>query len=381
MPAAIVFRTESAALVRGDCLADDLAPVLAEAFGEDARAQLVLMDPPYGIGHASADDAEAGDWDGAEHRLDYAAALARLRPLCHANASAFVFGPVGTFLDARSALPDASGWHPLQDLVWEKMCVAPPSGRANAESQRTFFPDSERILFCEAASDPGLATPERDAERAWRLREEKEHDAKMAPLSSYFARALEASGLTKEQVRSRYRTAFPNQSGAMLSHYFTPHQFQLPTREVYAVLQGIVNAPIDAAAAAPFDPATPPDGLRREWDDLRREWETLRQEWEKLRRPFFAPGGRTPSDLLQFPPVARDARVHACQKPVSLLSYLVEIATRPGDLVVDPFAGSGSTGVAALATGRRVLLVEREPSALALAERRLRDELRAPRLF
>ena len=199
----------------------------------------------------------------------------------------------------------------------------------------------------------------------------------MAPLSSYFARALEASGLTKEQVRSRYRAAFPNQSGAMLSHYFTPHQFQLPTREVYAVLQGIVNAPIDSAAAA----ATPPDGLRREWDGLRREWDGLRREWEALRRPFFAPGGRTPSDLLQFPPVPIASRVHPCQKPVGLLSYLIEATTRPGDIVLDPFAGSGSTGVAALATGRRVLLVEREPSAIAIIRSRLDEEARAPRLF
>lgn len=378
-PTVEVVRSDPATLVlRADCLASDPAEIgaaVAAWAGPDARAQLVLTDPPYGIGHASADDADAGDWDTREHAKDWALALARLRPLCASNATAFVFGPVGAFLDASTALPDSSGWHALQDLVWTKE-NADASGRADPDAARTFFPVSERVLFAEAIHVDGSdeATPERDAERAWRLREEKEHDAKMAPLVKYFDRALRASGLHLSDVAARWPEFFPGQTGAIIGHYFGGHQWQLPTPAAYAALQAIINPAVDR-----HNPSRPDGTAGRE--GLRAQWEELRAQWEELRRPFFAADGATPSDLLRFPVVPVHSRVHPCQKPLGLLSHLIRTATRTGDIVLDPFAGSGSTAVAALACGRRCVLIEREPSALALIRDRLDEESRAPRLF
>jgi site-specific DNA-methyltransferase (adenine-specific) len=45
-------------------------------------------------------------------------------------------------------------------------------------------------------------------------------------------------------------------------------------------------------------------------------------------------------------------RFHPTQKPVGVMRWLVELVTNPGDVVVDPFCGSGTTGVACVATGR-----------------------------
>ena len=378
-PTVEVVRSDPATLVlRADCLASDPAEIgaaVAAWAGPDARAQLVLADPPYGIGHASADDADAGDWDTREHAKDWALALARLRPLCASSATAFVFGPVGAFLDARTALPDSSGWHALQDLVWTKE-NADASGRADPDAARTFFPVSERVLFAEAVHvrGSGEATPERDAERAWRLREEKEHDAKMAPLAAYFNRALRASGLRLRDVAARWPEFFPGQTGANVGHYFGGHQWQLPTPAAYAALQAIINPAVDRRNPSRPDGTAGREGLRAQWEDLR-------AQWEELRRPFFAADGATPSDLLRFPVVPVPSRLHPCQKPLGLLSHLIRTATRAGDIVLDPFAGSGSTAVAALACDRRCVLVEREPSALALIRDRLDAEARAPRLF
>lgn len=53
-------------------------------------------------------------------------------------------------------------------------------------------------------------------------------------------------------------------------------------------------------------------------------------------------------------------RLHPTEKPVQLLRYLIRLFSNPGDFVLDPFSGSASTGEAALATGRRALLVERD---------------------
>ena len=71
--------------------------------------------------------------------------------------------------------------------------------------------------------------------------------------------------------------------------------------------------------------------------------------------------------------------VHPTEKPVDLLRKLVSVVCPPGGLVVDPFAGSGATGVAALREGRRFLGVELSPQYADVARRRLEEEERGAR--
>lgn len=63
---------------------------------------------------------------------------------------------------------------------------------------------------------------------------------------------------------------------------------------------------------------------------------------------------------------------HPTQKPLALLERIISACTRPGDTVLDPFAGSATTGVAALKLGRSFIGIESDPGHLRLAERRLR---------
>lgn len=53
-------------------------------------------------------------------------------------------------------------------------------------------------------------------------------------------------------------------------------------------------------------------------------------------------------------------RLHPTQKPEQLLERVIRISTKPGDLILDPMAGTGTTGVVAMRLGRRFLLIERE---------------------
>lgn len=66
---------------------------------------------------------------------------------------------------------------------------------------------------------------------------------------------------------------------------------------------------------------------------------------------------RYPTSVLEFASVGTSSseRRHPQQKPVPLLRWLVRTYSQPGDLVVDPYAGSGSTGEAAMSEGRRFL--------------------------
>jgi site-specific DNA-methyltransferase (adenine-specific) len=75
-------------------------------------------------------------------------------------------------------------------------------------------------------------------------------------------------------------------------------------------------------------------------------------------------------------PVASGSRVHITEKPVSIMRSIAEIAPL-GAVVVDPFAGSGSTGVACIQSGRAFVGVEQDPHFFEVACRRLREASRA----
>jgi len=65
-------------------------------------------------------------------------------------------------------------------------------------------------------------------------------------------------------------------------------------------------------------------------------------------------------------------KAHPTQKPEALLHRVLMASTRPGDLVVDPFFGTGTTGAVAKRLGRRFIGIERDPGYAALARERIR---------
>ena len=74
--------------------------------------------------------------------------------------------------------------------------------------------------------------------------------------------------------------------------------------------------------------------------------------------------------------IASGAREHTTPKPLSLMLELVELFTDPGDVVLDPFAGSGTTGVACLRLGRRFIGYEKDAKYARVAQDRLAAEMR-----
>jgi site-specific DNA-methyltransferase (adenine-specific) len=76
-----------------------------------------------------------------------------------------------------------------------------------------------------------------------------------------------------------------------------------------------------------------------------------------------------PGVIVASPP-SRNERVHITQKPLDLLEELVRVAP-PGGLVLDPFTGSGTTGVAALRQGRRFMGFELVPAYVEIARGRI----------
>ena len=100
------------------------------------------------------------------------------------------------------------------------------------------------------------------------------------------------------------------------------------------------------------------------------------------RVPYLAPGlvgpekaarGKLPTDTWWQTIVATNGRErtgYPTQKPLPILRRIIRASSNPGDLVVDFFAGSGTTGVAAMELSRRFLLVDDNLDALKVMERR-----------
>jgi site-specific DNA-methyltransferase (adenine-specific) len=72
---------------------------------------------------------------------------------------------------------------------------------------------------------------------------------------------------------------------------------------------------------------------------------------------------------------------HPCPKPIATMLWMVERASLPGEIVLDPFMGSGTTGVACVNLGRKFIGIEIEPRYFDIACRRIEEAYKQPRLF
>ena len=72
---------------------------------------------------------------------------------------------------------------------------------------------------------------------------------------------------------------------------------------------------------------------------------------------------------------------HPHTKPIDLMVDLIRKTTKPGDIVLDPFCGSGTTGVACVRTGRRFIGIEISEQYFAVAQRRIAEAQMQPPLF
>src|ERR1700730_4294381 len=109
------------------------------------------------------------------------------------------------------------------------------------------------------------------------------------------------------------------------------------------------------------------------------------------RIPYMAPGlvgpekaarGKTPTDVWWHTivsPTGKEKTGYATQKPLGILQRIIRVHSRPGDVVLDFFAGSGTAGVAAQKNGREFLLVDESSEAIAVMEKRLGVKAEAAR--
>ena len=119
------------------------------------------------------------------------------------------------------------------------------------------------------------------------------------------------------------------------SHWFTTSQWTLPTAENY-------------------------EWLRKDYEILHVEYEKLATEFETLRRPFSVTDDVQFNDVWNFATVPPAPGKHPSEKPLDLMKHIIQASTKPGALVLDCFAGSGTTCEAAKLLGRGFIGIEKD---------------------
>jgi site-specific DNA-methyltransferase (adenine-specific) len=104
------------------------------------------------------------------------------------------------------------------------------------------------------------------------------------------------------------------------------------------------------------------------------------------REPYMAPGlvtpekvekGKLPTDVWWHTivsPTGKEKTGYPTQKPKGILRRVIQASSKPGDLVLDFFAGSGTTGAVAAELGRNFILIDQNPESIEVISRRLTDD-------
>jgi len=157
--------------------------------------------------------------------------------------------------------------------------------------------------------------------------------------------------------------------GAMLCQFTDWRQLPTTTDSVQAggwVWRGI--APWDKVVARPV-----PNRFRSQCEYI--VWATNGP------RSIDTDGATYASGVISVTTTPTADREHSTQKPVELMKEVCAVAAKDDEAVLDPFMGSGTTGVACIQTGRRFIGIELDAGYFDIAKRRIIAELAQPRLI
>ena len=312
-------------LIHGDCL-----DVMRKMDANSVDA--IITDPPY---YKVKGEAWDNQWDTPAKFLDWVGLLCeQFERIMRPNGSLYFFA--SPQMAARVECEIGKRFSVLNSITWRKGSEGKKQissvEKYGPENFRSFVGVTERIIFAEPKGETGSSLG--DAIRAARMR----------------------AGLrgTDVDVALGYVRSKDPARGTELCRRWEEGS-SIPTSDDYA-----------RALAACGDT---------------RDTEDLRQEYEDLRRPFSVTARDQWSDVWDFDPVPAYPGKHPCEKPLPLLCHMLKASTKPGAVVFDPFAGSGSMGEACHDLGRQFIGVEKCPENYAKAERRLVAVKAQERLF
>lgn len=333
---------------------EDVEPLLP-----DGCANLMPVDGPY---HGVKGDG----WDN-EHRSD--AAFLRWKGERYA-AWKRILAPNGTLYDFASPRMGAhvevacrEHFEIIANIRWIK--DAGWAKKQRKEILRAPFASSETVVIAEQRGAETLNGSGYDV-ACDRMRGEE-----LEPIRAYLDGERIRAGVRREDCNEA--CGFSRSAGGMASrHYFSRSQFWLPTREHYDRLRDR----FDREPGGPFL-ARPYDEVRAEFDELVERARVRIADLDHLRRPFNVTADDQYTDVWTYPTVPHRPGKHPCEKPEAMARDIVRISSRPSDLVLVFFSGSGVFVAEALKQGRRAIAVEMDTRWAEVTRSRCESALRS----
>lgn len=313
-------------IINADCL--DILKQLP-----DKSVDCILTDPPYfGI--------VKNDWDNQwKDIFDFQRWVGELGKeflrVLKDNGSFYWFGDDKTIAYCQVELDKY--FRLLNSIVWKKESLITTKGTYSVF--RSFAPITERVLFYDKGEDKtGL---------------EMVKEVMPNPVADYLKSELLRKFETIANIR-KFVVHELKMDSAMVNRWFDGDS--IITKEKWDTIKEKLG-----------------DGY------LSKEYEELRKEYEELRRPWN--NDKNALDVLQFPICTDAGRFHPTQKPLALISYLMERSTRQGDLVLDCFSGSGTTAVACHNIKRKFICIEKDKDYYEASVKRLEEHKKQLTLF
>ena len=320
----------------------------------DHCADLIVADPPYYRVKGDFDSV----WDSfGDYLKDVERWASELARLLSYNGTLVWFGSWRSIAYCQTIL-DRS-FHLINSCTVKKRNSI-QNRLASPDAQRSFFSNDERFLIYENSSEDRDESLGGKARNYYNTRLGLLKSQCVKPVIDYLNGERERAGYTVKRINEELGTY-------MASHWFTYRsQWELPTPEWYARLRALFNGKGGQYLKREYE------DLKREYEDLKREYEDLKREYEDLRRPFVMSGRQ--SDVFEVSvDSGLSARLgHPTVKDTNLIRMLVRALSRPGQLVLEPFAGSGTACYVAAELGRRYIGYEIDPKYWEIADRRMK---------
>jgi len=166
-------------------------------------------------------------------------------------------------------------------------------------------------------------------------------------IGGYIRSEIEASDASPTEVRQLFPTSGGDKTNLLSCRY---KGLAAPSAEQYAKLQKLLKP------------------------HLAKPYTELMEEAGNCTRTFDAAAAEIPGDVWEFATVHPKHRLHKSQKPLALVEQIVKVSSKPGDRVVDPFMGSGTTAVAAVENGRAFVGMEPDADCFKTVYARLRNK-------
>ncbi len=341
-----IVKIGDATLYHGDCL---------EILSTLDKVDCVLTDPPY---FQVKGDLWDNQWIKACDFLAWVDSLLIVfKRLLVANGSLYFFA--SPQMAGRVEVAVRQQFNVLANIIWNKGSDRKGAAGSGIDvtALRTFWQaDTERIIF---AGQFGTNTASMDDSGYLTACE----IAKIGVIGDYLKSEINRAGASNQDIAA----LFPSKTGGLtgcVSNWLNGANF--PTPEQYAEIRHYLNREEG-------------DYLCRDYEDLRRDYEDLRRDYEDLRRSFNITPEQEWGSVWKFP-IVRNA-VHPCEKPIALMGHIIQVSTNTNQVVLDPFMGSGTTGVACANLSRKFIGIEIERKYFDIACERIDAAYAQGRLF